>query len=72
MSKAKAGLALMRALKEEPSVSVELAGRALGIRRSSAYAAIRSGELPHIKIGRRIAVPTAWLRAQLQMSEQAA
>jgi hypothetical protein len=68
----KTGLALMRALKEEPSISVELAGRALGIRRSSAYAAIRSGELPHIKIGRRIAVPTAWLRRKLQIEEQAA
>jgi excisionase family DNA binding protein len=63
---------LMRALREEPSISVELAGRALGIQRSSAYAAIKSGELPHIRIGRRIAVPTAWLRRKLQMAEQAA
>jgi len=31
------GLALLRALREEPSVSVELAGKALGIGRSSAY-----------------------------------
>jgi Helix-turn-helix domain len=68
----KAGIALMQALREEPSVSVELAGKALGIQRSSAYAAIRSGELPHIRIGRRIAVPTAWLRSKLQISEQAA
>jgi predicted DNA-binding transcriptional regulator AlpA len=68
----KEGLALMRALKEEPSVSVELAGKALGIQRSSAYAAIKSGELPHIKIGRRIAVPTAWLRSKLQIAEQPA
>lgn len=68
----KTGQTLMRVLREQPSVSVELAGKALGIQRSSAYAAIRSGELPHIRIGRRIAVPTAWLRSKLQMSEQAA
>ncbi len=60
----------MRALREEPSISVELAGKALGIQRSSAYAAIRSGELPHVKIGRRIAVPTAWIRRKLQIEEQ--
>jgi hypothetical protein len=68
----KTGQTLMRVLREQPSVSVELAGKALGIQRSSAYAAIRSGELPHIRIGRRIAVPTAWLRQQLQISEQQA
>jgi excisionase family DNA binding protein len=62
----------MRALREEPSISVELAGKALGIKRSSAYAAIHNKELPYIKIGRRIAVPTAWLRKKLQIEEQPA
>jgi excisionase family DNA binding protein len=64
--------ALMQALREEPSVSVEDAGKALGIGRSSAYAAIESGELPYVKIGRRIAVPTAWLRRKLHMEQSAA
>jgi hypothetical protein len=61
--------ALRQVLTEEVSVPVEVAGRALGIRRPSAYNAIRSGELPHIKIGHRIAVPTAWLRRQLQIED---
>ena len=63
---------LMRLLREEPSISVELAGKALGIQRSSAYAAVKSGELPHIKIGRRIAIPTSVIRRMLQIEEQPA
>jgi hypothetical protein len=60
-----------RLLTEEVSVSVETAGLALGLKRSSAYAAIRKDPpgMPHIKIGRRIAVPTAWLRKQLQIED---
>jgi hypothetical protein len=61
-----------RLLTEEVSVSVETAGLALGLKRSSAYAAIRKDppEMPSIKIGRRIAVPTAWLRRQLQIEDR--
>jgi len=62
--------ALRQVLTEEVSVPVEVAGQALGLKRSSAYAAIRNKELPHVKIGRRIAVPTAWLRGQLQMEDR--
>jgi excisionase family DNA binding protein len=65
----RAGKALKRALIEEVSVSVEVAGQALGIKRSSAYAAIRNKELPFIKIGRRIAVPTAAIRRMLQIED---
>jgi hypothetical protein len=65
----KARKTLRTVLAEEVSVPVQVAGAMLGIKRSSAYSAIRSGELPHVKIGRRIAVPTAWLRRQLQIDE---
>jgi excisionase family DNA binding protein len=63
------GTALKRKLIDEVSVSVETAGLALGLKRSSAYQAIRNGELPHVKIGRRIAVPTAAIRRMLQIED---
>ena len=44
-------------------------GRALGISRSSVYAGIAAGEIPSIRIGRRIVVPTAALRRLLQLDE---
>lgn len=47
---------------EQPTVTVEEAGQALGISRASAYEGVRSGAIPSIKIGRRIVVPTAALR----------
>ncbi len=46
---------------ETPTVTVEEAGRMLGISRNSAYDAVAAGEIPSIKIGRRIVVPTAAL-----------
>ena len=59
----------LRALTEEVSVPVEVAGEALGIGRNSAYSAIKSGEIPSVRIGRRIAVPTAAIRKMLQIEE---
>ena len=43
------------------TMTVEEAGKLLGIGRSSAYGAIRRGELPSLKIGRRILVPRSAL-----------
>jgi hypothetical protein len=48
-----------------PTLPVEEAGRLIGIGRSAAYAAARSGELPTITIGRRVVVPTPRLLALL-------
>lgn len=55
-----------------PTVSVDDAGRVLGIGRSSAYAAVRSGEIPSFRIGRRVRVPAVWVRAQLRLDDVAA
>lgn len=41
------------------------AGEFLGIRRSSAYKAAREGEIPTIRLGRRLVVPVARLRVML-------
>jgi excisionase family DNA binding protein len=44
---------------------IEEAGHLLGIGRNGAYEAARRGEIPTIKIGRRLLVPKAALEAML-------
>ena len=39
------------------TMKVEEAGKELGISRNAAYAAARTGEIPTIRIGRRLLVP---------------
>jgi hypothetical protein len=45
----------------EPTISVERAGEVLGISRASAYNAANANEIPTLRIGRRLVVPTAQL-----------
>jgi excisionase family DNA binding protein len=47
------------------TLTVEQSAEALGISRGSAYEGIRTGEIPHVRIGRRILVPRAMLAAFL-------
>jgi len=51
--------------QERPTVTVEEAGEWLGLGRSSAYEAARRGELPTLRFGRTLRVPTARLRVLL-------
>lgn len=44
-------------LRGKVAVDVETAGRALGLSRASAYSAVRTGELPSVRLGRRVLVP---------------
>lgn len=53
----------------QPTISVDLAGEILGISRSSAYQAARTGEIPTIRIGRRLVVPTAALLRLLDLEQ---
>jgi hypothetical protein len=48
-----------------PTVAVEHAGQILGMGRAAAYAAVQRGEIPVLRFGRRIVVPTAKLLAML-------
>lgn len=57
--------------RECGTVSVEDAAHALGIGRNSAYEAARKGELPTIRIGRRLLVPKAELERMLGIQHQA-
>lgn len=46
-------------------LGVEQAGRMLGLGRSAAYEAVRRGEIPTLRLGRRLVVPRARLAALL-------
>jgi excisionase family DNA binding protein len=48
-------------LPERRTVSVPESAQMLGISPNAAYEAIRRGELPHLRIGRRVVVPLAAL-----------
>ena len=45
--------------KEEPTITVERAAAVLGVGRRTAYAAAERGELPCVRVGRCIRIPTA-------------
>ncbi len=52
-----------------PTLTVEQAGQILGLSRSSAYRAAANGELPTLRFGRRLIVPTGRLLSMLGMTE---
>lgn len=47
----------MKPNDEEAVYTIEKVARLLGIGRSSAYAAARRGEIPTVRIGKRLLVP---------------
>ncbi len=51
------------------TLTVEEAGQLLGLSRSSAYRAAARGELPTLRLGRRLIVPTGRLLAMLGLEE---
>lgn len=58
-------------LYNRPTISVDEFAAVVEIGRSSAFAAVKSGEVPHLRIGRRIRIPTAAVRRMLQLPEEA-
>jgi excisionase family DNA binding protein len=59
----------VKALMEELTVSVDETAVLLGLSRGHTYDAVKDGQIPSIRIGRTIRVPTAALRAMLQIGE---
>ena len=57
-------------LRERVTVSVEEAGQVLGLSRGAAYNAARRGDIPTLKIGKRLIVSTAQLLAMLDARAQ--
>lgn len=55
--------------KDTPIMSVDEAGKVLGLSRDSAYKAASTGELPTLRFGRRIVVPTARLLEMLGLKQ---
>lgn len=57
--------------QERLTLTVEEAAQVLGISRAFAYESVRRGDIPHIKIGRRVLVPRAALDRMLAMPNDA-
>lgn len=56
--------------EEQPTMTLwPKTGTALGISRSATYGGAARGEIPTIRVGARILVPTAALRRMLQLDE---
>ncbi len=53
-----------------PTITVEQASELLGISLRSAYKAARTGELPTLRLGRRLLVPTAKLMRMLGVESE--
>lgn len=56
-------------VRHRPTVSVEVAGQILGLSRNSSYQAAGRGDIPVLRIGRRLLVPTAKLLELLGLEQ---
>jgi len=54
----------------EPWLSIPEAGAIFDLGRAASYQAARRGEIPTIRLGKRLLVPTAKLRAMLGLSSE--
>jgi excisionase family DNA binding protein len=57
-------------LRSRATVTVEEAARILGVGRGSAYEAARNGQIPTLRLGRRILVPVPALLKVLGESDE--
>jgi len=53
-----------------PTISVDELASVLDVARSTAFEAVRRGDVPAIRVGRRIRIPTAGVRRLLQLDSQ--
>lgn len=51
--------------RDQPTLTVEETAHIMRLSRMSTYRAIKAGEIPSIRVGRRILVPTAALQQLL-------
>ncbi|WP_416367405.1 helix-turn-helix domain-containing protein [Nocardia terpenica] len=52
---------VLRRVLTEPTISVDDAARVLGVGRSTVYAAVKSGEVPAIRVRNRLRIPSNWV-----------
>jgi excisionase family DNA binding protein len=62
---------IVTAVSPRTTLTVEEAAQVLGIGRSTAYEAVRCGQIPAMRLGRRAIVPAAWLAQQLGVTVEA-
>lgn len=62
----------METNEAKATVTIEEAAEILGIGRGSAYEAARRGEIPTLKIGKRLLVPKAQLERMLRGEKEEA
>jgi excisionase family DNA binding protein len=55
---------------ETLTMRVEDVAKTLGVSRNAAYVAVRNGEIPSIRIGRRLVVPKAAVERMLEGAGQ--
>lgn len=53
----------------KPTLSVDEFALLAGISRSTAFGAVARGEVPSLRFGKRIRIPTAAVRQMLQLDE---
>ena len=58
-------ISLVPEATNQPTMQVDAVAKALGLSRAAAYNAVQTGEIPSIRVGRRIVVPTAAVRRML-------
>jgi excisionase family DNA binding protein len=67
---ARTAKAVLPLAEEQPTIKLwPDTGRALGCGRSAIYEAAARGEIPVIRLGRKIVVPTAALRRMLHLDD---
>lgn len=52
------------------TISVDQFVAVSGFGRTAAFAAIAAGEIPSIRLGKRIRIPTSWVREQLHVETE--
>ena len=52
------------------AVSVKQAAKLIGVGKNTMYAAVAAGDVPHVKVGRRILIPVARLEQWLEENTQ--
>jgi excisionase family DNA binding protein len=58
----------LKSILDRPTCSVEEYGKIIGVSRNPAYDAVKRGDVPSIRVGGRIRIPTAPLKQMLGLT----
>jgi len=61
---------ILERLRSEPTISIPDYARLLGVSRASGYTYAREGQIPTIKVGRRVRIPSAIVLRQLGLDTE--